>query len=201
MTILTKKNLSILECSEKSNSSLYNLSSVLINPQTNMMWASNGHSLYGSVLTENNTDYPELGVNGVDSKECMLVSAEALRKAEKNIPSKTSMPILESVQVLIDEEYKHLVTSDLETTQDIKIKHLENNEWPDFQSAIIDRQPAAVPQDQKVVLSIKQLEVMVKVMKKANIETIEVIVNGPRNPVKVRSLDDAITGYVMPMAC
>jgi len=190
MTILSKKNLAVLEGAAKSNNGCYNLESVKI--EKDMIWSSNGHALYGSKITEKDEDYPNLDINGIAYDECMIVPASALIKAEKNL-TKARFPILNNIQILIDENYKHLVTSDLDITNDVKVKHSDDNDWPDHRQIIesIPEQPESF-----ATFGIDQLEVLVKVLKKNGEQTVRISLYGPNKPIVIKSGD--LQGYIMP---
>lgn len=194
MTILTKQNLAILEATQKTKENVYHLDHVMI--ENGAVWASNGHSLWSSILTEFDIDYPDMDVNGAEHKECMIIPASALRKAEKNITSKQNNKILESVQVLIDDNFKHLVTTDLDTTQDVKVKHTECPEWPAYKQ-IVATWSDNLPKEQSVGLSLAELETMVKILKKSGNTECLITVNGRENMVQVKA--PGLVGYIMPI--
>lgn len=194
MTILTKKNLALLEATEKSNSTGYAFTHLMI--KDGYTWTSNGSCLYKSPIVNDDKYYPDTGTNGINHNGCILLGADLLRKAEKNIPKCPVRPILETIQVLIDDEYKHLITTDTISVNDIKTKH-EDLSFPDIRVIESSWRPPVSP-EKTVGLSISELETLVKIMKKSSVDVIELIVNGPDHPVRVRATDNSVTGYIMP---
>jgi len=191
--LISKINLAVLECAAKNSDNAYMLDHVKIDK--GMMWSCNAHALYGSKLVKWDAEaYPDMDVNGIDYDGCMLIPAAALAKAEKNIP-KSRIPALENIQILIDENFKHLVTTDLDTTNDVKIKHPECTEWPNHQ-AIIDSIPKYP--ESEVVLNVEQLDTLVKVLKRNKQEFVKISLYGGRNPVGVKA--KGLVALIMPCA-
>jgi len=91
----------------------------------------------------------------------MLIPADALNRAEKNIP-KNKLECLNVVQILIDDDYKHLVTTDLKTTQDVKIQHTQNPDYPNVEN--IEK---SFPETSAccACIATEQLEILVKILK------------------------------------
>jgi hypothetical protein len=186
MTTITKQNLAVLEAAKKDGDYCYQLDHVMI--KDGKIWASNAKCLYSSELEER--EYPDFDVNGVDYKECMLIPAASLKKAETNIPK---VGLLKCIQVLVDDEYKHLVTSDLQTTQDLKIKHPDNTDWPSIELVLsLIKEPKLT-----INLSLENLEVLVKVLKKHGEERVTLDFTDGQSPVV--AIARGLKGYLMPM--
>jgi hypothetical protein len=187
--LISKKNLAVLAAADKDKYSNYSLNSVKIDPEKMEICASNGHSLWISKLpTVGDDEFPDAGIeSAVSSKECFLLPAKALEKAAKNLPKNggTFLSILQNIQVLTDSEYHHLVTTDLETVDDVKVKH-QSREYPNID---VVRKSVEGKAAMNVGLSVKELERMVKVAKKHGEER-------STKPVVVESGD--LTGYIMP---
>ena len=193
MTLISKRNLAVLEAVPTTNTTGYDFTCVKI--EDGKIWAGDGHHLYFSALSGNPDDYPDMGVSGIEHKECMLIPAAALRKAERDIPKSKNLPILNNIQVLIDDEYKHLVTTDLDITNDVKVKHQKDPTWPNTDQIV-----ALFPKEPKVevVLSVAELETLVKVVKKHGAESVTFKINSPSDMVGVSSDDGDLQGYIMP---
>ena len=195
--LIAKRNLAVLEACAKQKEGAYALTSVKIDQ--GKMWSSNGHCLWGSALPEiADCEYPDLGFNQttVDYDGCILIEADSLRKAAGNIPSKC-LPILEHLQIRIDGEYKHLIASDLKTTNDVKIRHGDSTEWPDQDQITASMQGYEY---KAVHLSVIELEIMVKVLKKHGLkgdDAVKIEVAESDQPVRVTV--DGLVGVIMPM--
>jgi hypothetical protein len=192
----------------KGNDSAFELRAVKVDPAESMIYGSNGHCLYWSRLEHTDDEFPDCAIAGaVASKECVLIPADKLEKAFASVASKSVMLILQCVQVLTDETHHHLVTTDCDTVQDMKVKHCEYGDWPAVKQI---RQAVEVEREKGhtgvVGISLEELERLVKMTKKLSkgekMAVVELEINMidmEQNPigVKLRHRDD-FGGLIMP---
>jgi hypothetical protein len=197
--LISKTDLCVLEACAKERTNIYMLTAVKI--ENGKIWASDGHCLWGCTLTDADwNEYPETDSTTVNYTDCMIVPADTLKKASGNIPNNKMVQVINNINLQIDETHKHLICTDLETTQVIKVKHGDNQEWPN-QQVIIDNMPK--PESMHPFLfSMENLETMLRVLKKKGCEGLDMIkfeVPGvPMQPARVTV--DGLTGIIMPMA-
>jgi hypothetical protein len=151
-------------------------------------------------LETDDTEFPDCDIKEtVSVKEDFCIESEILNKVKKNIPSgKYTLPILESIQILHDENNTHLITTDLNVINDVKVKNSDSRmEWPNWKA--IQESINQQTEKGKITLSVDQLEIMVKIMKERKDEVITLTVYESNQAVKVENYDKNLTGYIMPI--
>jgi len=191
MTTISKQNLALLHATAKTRESIFALTHLKLTPER--IYASNGHSLYSSPINNQHDDFPDCSIAGaVEHDGCMLLEAEILKSVA--IPNNRFTPIVNNIDILIDDTHKHIVTNDLKAVRDIKITH-EDHEWPN--NEMIEQLANTLVDTQKVRLSLAELEVLVKVLKQHGDETAILTVAGPTNMVQIDT-NSGLKGYIMP---
>ena len=201
--LISKSNLAVLEATVKTRENIYALDNVMI--KDGKMWASDGHCLYSTTLpTKDSVNYPVTDPHVVNHVEgCILIPADALRKAVGNIPNNKNHPIINNINLCIDDEYKHLITTDLTTTQVVKIKHpTTSQEFPRVE--MIVKCIADAKDKREFIMSMDNLEILVKVCKKAGMNGLDGVrmtmssAEG-HSPMEIETTS-GIWGAIMPMS-
>lgn len=185
--LVSKDNLAILEAAATVKESQYSLNYIKLDPEKKQILAVNSHALFTSRLPDlNDNEFIESEEIAENPTEVVYVSAKAFKKAMKNIPpAKGFPPALQNIQVLTSEKHNHLITSDLETTDVVKEKK-EEIDFPDVEAVV-----SSVSHGSKeaFVLSVENLELLVKIAKKQKVMFVRFDYFGPLSPLKIKSED------------
>lgn len=195
--LLSKENLAVCFSTVKQNDNMFALTHVQLRPTEDCIYATNGHSLYKSRVLQQSDEYPDTGADGGSPGKDIMVPASILLKAEKNIPKKPNRVILENIRVTVTEKQVKLTTTDLDSVDVVKTKLDPTLGFPmveRIEESCYDHNKA-----DSVVLSVAELEILVKVLKKAKQEVARIWVKDETSPVKVTTAEGALTGYIMPM--
>lgn len=158
--------------------------------------ASNGCSLY--VLENLNTkddDFPISNSLPVCTEvDRLMIPSSLLAKAEKNIPSSKTRPVLNNIQLCASEQNAELVCNDLESVQAIKFKNkTTTSHYPEWQAIV--KIFNEYEETEEVCLSVDELETLVKVLKKYGEKYFHLKVASPGKMVGVRAGN--LNGYIM----
>lgn len=195
--IISRQNLAILSGVAKVQENIYNLDHVMIDIKGGCLYASDGHCLYRSNLdvSLNDEDFPSFDIENTGDKENMFIHGRELLKAEKNIPKRQAISALENIQILTDKDYHHIITTDIETVNTVKVKK-SSKEFPGVEE--IEKAYSGKP-DSHAWVSVQQLEKLTKALKKNGCDEVKLELRGAENPLVAKTSDKVFVGYVMPL--
>jgi hypothetical protein len=187
----------------KDKDNVYALNHVMIGEKR--AYAGNGHSLYWADVMSSfsEDDYPER-IEGSERNSPTfpaLIPRTAIEKAIKNRPkvgSNASLAILETIQL---SEQKNgtssrvfeLNTTDLNTFDSVGFKTSNDESYPDAE-AIINM---TAKDGAEVQISIDELELLVKMVKKSGEASVRIKIIGEFSPVAVSAF--GLNGAIMPL--
>jgi len=207
--LLNKNHFNLLSISEKSSTS-YSLSGLHI--KSGKVTVSNVHSAYylPACPSFKEDDFPEHDSSystQLDPEKEYFIPKKVGLKAQKNIPRKSGMPILEHCQVMTDTDHErlYLASSDLESIDSISCKNKPN--FPDLTRLDRNFKSSAKETDQGFRVTVQELENLVKIAKKIvkkegddNVQILDFKINSDMNCLKVTGKTENIeelTGYIM----
>ncbi|MBT9131410.1 MAG: hypothetical protein DDT41_01716 [candidate division WS2 bacterium] len=189
--LVNQDNLALVDAAVKAKSVA--LQNVRIDPKAGEIQASNGYSLYWSSLppAAERARYP-VGDHPDLTKE-VLIPATALQKAEKNIPKRP--PFLAYIDITSDEQYHYLGTTNLDTTDVVKVRH-PKEQFPD-----IDKVRADLPTEPNVTIAIgvDQLDLLLKIVKQQTQTYIQFEFFAGNKPFMVTLPKGNLSGLIMPV--
>lgn len=195
--IITKQNLAVLAGVAKVQNNIHNLDHVMIDTEESCIYGSDGYCLYRSNLDKSlrDEDYPDFGTENDGDEEQVFIHGRELIKAEKNIPKRHSLQILQNIQIISGKKHCYIVTSDLDAINTVKVESVKK-EFPKVKD--IESGFSGNP-DSYVYISVIQLEKLTKALKKNGDDTVKLELRGADKPLVARSKDGVFTGYVMPL--
>jgi len=142
-------------------------------------------------------DFPQLSNLNSTEKPCLL-SPQTLAKIEKNLPKKTSLPIIENFIIGENEKDINIFTTDLENSVIISQKRVEGD-YPEIEKYYPQSEPIL-----KIILNVNLLKKLTKVIEKlSNVEHlgIEFSFFSSHSPVVINyaSNETKIKGMLLPM--
>lgn len=195
--LLSKQNLAVLAGVSKIQDNMYALDHVCIDTKKMRIYASDGHCLYRSNIDQSINEEQFLASDVQTTKDpyYIFIHGKELLKAEKTIPKTKYIPVLQNVQILTDENHHYVVTADLDHVNTIRVKRGEK-EYPEANE--IEEQFSGDP-DSHVWLSVKQLEKLVKALKKNGDDDVKIELRGKSSPLVAKTHDGVFVGYIMPL--
>jgi len=180
---LTQSNLATIFAvkKEKDDDGFYSLSSLRADTVSKKVYASNGHSLYRSEMGESQ----DLEKDGPE----VFLPAVLVAKAEKNAKKG------EEIEVYFSSWNIRLSVNHGKSQDIVDFEKDGSKKYPDVEHIFKSLAGEAVAQ---TVVGVEELEVLVKVMKKAGAESVRLKLTGRTDPVEVCLESVGIDGIIMP---
>ena len=204
--LLSKGNCSIAQLgSSDIETGRYDMDQVKIDPGTGYVYACNPDVIYASRLPTNESakDFPSASYSDSvigthkEPDQVIFVPKHAIQKAEKNLPKKQTIGVLNYVNLLSNEHTHQLHATDLNKFDTVTVANRDSRvNWPSVANFYTEASNDKA--QEPIILSLKNLETLVRVCKKHGLKTIEMQTISRNKPVKFRALDDSLYSYIMP---
>ncbi len=181
MFTLTQSNLATVPAAKKDDDGCYDMRSLKVDILKKKVYVTNGHSLYSSNLE----GYQE---DGQDADKEIYLPAVYVTKAEKNIKKG------ETLEVYTTDNFTRL-SVDHGKMQDVVKFETEEGKFPDVERifSAVEGEPTV-----QTVLGVEELEILVKVLKKAGAGCVRLKMYSRTGPVKFEAESVGIEGITMP---
>lgn len=182
----------LLPAVAKTKENVYQLTSLYV--EDDYVYASDGICIYRAPTEHAGLleDYPDDGQPYTKLTTPALIPGALVAKALKNAPKNPPQIILKRVVV----EDGKLTTTDLDSWDVIKFKSLENTLYPSVKTLF--KMAQGDDTSTTFALSRGNLETLLKVMKAAKSDTVQITVDKPNDPIEVK-INDEIDGIIMPI--